>query len=220
MDDRFFEAWITRRNWRVCGLKLQPLCLGHLVNLHAVQSPLAPGADDIDLQVTPGDLLVAARICAEKWPHPGAIRPRIRDVAWRVWMERHPRVFRRHLAIFDWYFKDHTSYPEFWKKEAEGGRSLSAPDALSKAAFLIANTSISEERAWSMPLARVDYTLAAVLERIDGSVRFWNEGDEEDPTEQPEETLTEEQIIEMARKQLRGGEAFAQWLEARRKRKK
>jgi hypothetical protein len=214
MDDRFFRAWINRRDWRVCGLRMQPLCLGHLVNLHAVKSPLLPEADDIDLVITPGDLLLAARICAESWPFPGTVRPRLRDVIWRWRMERNPRLFRHHLRLFTSYFRDHTSFPEFWRSEETGGRSLSAPEALGKAAYLISHTSISEERAWSMPLARVDYTMAAVIERETGGVRFWHEDDEEDPTVQPDDTLSEEQILAMAREQL-PADAFAAFAAAR-----
>lgn len=215
MDDRFLRAWITRQDWRVCGLRLQPLCLGHLVNLEAIGSPLRPQADDIDLRISPADLLLAARICSEGWPHPGHLRPRLRDIIWRLLMERRPRLFRHHVSLFDAYYRDYTSFPEFWEDEDGCARSLTAPAALSKAAFLISETSITEDRAWSMPLGRVDYTISAIIERRTGDLRFLQEGDDEE-IEQPEETLTEDQIVARAESDLPPAR-FAEWFEARKK---
>jgi len=216
MDDRFFRAWIHRKDWRICGRRLQPLCLGHLINLHAVRSPLLPEADDIDLRIFPADLLIAARICSEPWPHPGNLRPRLRDVLWRLALERFPRLFRRQLYWWNAYFSDFTSFPEFWNDESGCARTLTAPAMLSKAAFLVANTNLTEARIWSMPLARVDFYIAAILERQTGDIRFLWEGDLED-VEQPEAVLTEEQIIAQARADL-PADRFASWLAARRKR--
>lgn len=217
MDDRFLRAWITRRDWRVCGQRLQPLCLGHLVNLEAINSPLRPEADDIDLRVSAADLLLAARICSETWPHPGRLRPRLRDILWRIFLDRRPGLLRHHVYRFDAYYRDHTSYPEFWSDESGCARSLTAPAALSKAAFLISETSITEARAWSMPLARVDYTISAIIERRSGDLRFLQDGDEEE-IEQPEDTLTEAEIIATAKAAL-PPDRFAEWMKAREKAK-
>ena len=177
MNDRFFEAWITR-TWRVCGRKLQPLCLGHLVNLAAVSSPLLPYAEiDESTPVTVGDLLVAVRICSEGFPFRCQLKPRLIDVFWKWLLARSPKLFLHHARLFAAYRHDHCSSPEFWiDTEAQNSsRSISAPIALSKAAFLISNSSLAEERVWSMPLGRVDFLIAAIEERKTGSVRFFDE---------------------------------------------
>jgi hypothetical protein len=214
MDDRFFEAWITR-SWKVCGLKLQPLCLGHVVNLEAIGSPLTPyRAIDPDAPITPADLLLAVRICSEKFPHPARLRPRLRDVFWRILLERSPRLFRLHALLFAAYRNDHCSSPEFWVDEESSGRAISAPIALSKAAFLLSNSTLSEGRIWSMPLGRVDYVIAAIEERKTGSVRFFYEEETAAIAPPMESVMTEEEIIEIARKDLAPA-AFEAWLTAR-----
>lgn len=219
MDDRFFEAWITRE-WRVCGRKLQPLCLGHVVNLEAVNSPLTPYREvDPDRPITPGDVLVAAKICSEKFPHPARIKPTIGDVIWRVAMESSDDLLRLHGMLFAAYRNDHCSSPEFWIDDTAGnsGRAISAPLALSKAAFLLANSTLSEERIWSMPLGRVDYVIAAIEERKTGSVRFFYPEEVEAIAPPVEKVMSEEEIIEKAKKDLPPG-FFKTWLEARKTR--
>ena len=214
MDDRFFEAWITRSDWKVCGLRLQPLCLGHTVNLAAVGSPLAPGIElSGDLQISPADLLVAARICAEGFPHPGHIRPRLRDVLWRIRLERDPALFRREALVFAGYREDHTSAPQFWEDATGDGRAITAPVALSKAAYLLAETSIPEPRVWSMPLGRVDYLIGAIEERKNGQLTFLYDDDLEAPGP-VEEEMSEAEILAFAKEQL-GPERFAEWAAAR-----
>jgi hypothetical protein len=216
MNDRFFEAWITRR-WRVCGRLLQPLCLGHIVNLAAVESPLSPFADiEPETVITPGDLLLAIRICSEKFPHPCRIKPGILDRITLLLLELFPALFLFHARLFAAYRADHTSSPEFWVSQDSEGRSISAPIALSKAAFLHSNTSLSESRIWSMPLGRADYLIAAIEERMTGGVRFLDERELQSVTPPLEETLSEEEILEIARRDLGPG-SFEAWLEARQK---
>lgn len=216
MDDRFFEAWITRPFWRVCGLKLQPFCLGHVVNLAAVASPFLPGIEDPTPEVTPPQLLVAVRICAQSWPHTGDLRPRLRDIALRFYFESDLPgsrfFFRAQVDKFRAYCADHLSSPEFWKDSGGTGRTLTAPAALSKASYLITN-GFSEERAWSMSHGRVDYYMAAIEERRSGQLRFLYPWDLEgaDPLEQE---MSEEQIVDLARAEL-PPEAFAEWCRAR-----
>jgi len=214
MDDRFFEAWITR-SWKVCGTKLNPLCLGHVVNLEAIGSPLTPYRPvDPDQPITPADLLLAVRICSEAFPHPARLKPRLRDVAWRIAMERSPRLFRMHAMLFAAYRNDHCSSPEFWVDQESAGRAISAPIALSKAAFLLSNSNLPEERIWSMPLGRVDYVIAAIEERKTGAVRFFYEEEAAAIAPPMEEVMSEEEIIELARKDL-APSAFEAWLDAR-----
>lgn len=215
MDDRFFEAWITRR-WKVCGRKLQPLCLGHVVNLEAINSPLTPYRDfDPDTPVTPGDLLLAVKICSEKFPHPAALKPTLRDVAWRLFLERSPERFRHQAMLFAAYRNDHCSSPEFWVSEdEEAGRAISAPIALSKAAFLLSNSTLPEERVWSMPLGRVDYVIAAIEERKTGAVRFFYEEEAQAVAPDIETIMSEEEILATAKREL-GSAAFESWLKAR-----
>lgn len=213
MDDRFFEAWISRNDWRVCGLRMQPLCLGHIINLAAIGSPLLPGCNDEDLRIGVADLLLAAKICAERYPHPANLRPRLRDVGWRFFLERNPALFRRQATLFAAYRADHTSFPEFWEDMSGEGRAITAPMALSKAAYLLAETSLPEPRVWSMPLARVDYLIGAIEERRTESLRFLYEQDLEAP-EPLEESLSEEEIIALAQSEL-SDVRFQEWLEAR-----
>ena len=45
-DPRFLEAWVNRRDHRVFGRRLHPLCLLDLVALEAVASPFLPDEDE------------------------------------------------------------------------------------------------------------------------------------------------------------------------------
>lgn len=211
MDDRFFEAWITR-SWSVCGQRLRPLCLGHIVTLAAVRSPAADFSTTERQPFSPGDLLIAARLCAEAWPHPGDLRPRLRDCLWRILLQRYPALFLREARKWDGYLSDHLSLPEFWQDEI-GGRDLSAPAALSKAAYLLAETSLTEERVWSMPVARVDFLIGAIEDRRNG-LRFLYDDELQDDTPDINHTLSEAEIRALAAEQL-GPARFAEWLAAR-----
>ena len=143
MDKRFLAAWIDPAPLpRFLGRTLYPWCLKYRVRLEAFQSPLIDGSRDI----TPADLILAVRLCAEEPIGKFGIAD-----TWRVIrLERNPKEFEHLLAIFSSYILV-GHWPKFWEQaKTKGGGGKGIPFPLAIVSNLIAN-GIDEKRAWEMP---------------------------------------------------------------------
>ena len=126
------------------GRVVYPFCLKYRVRLLAIESPLVTEGK----KVTPLDLLVAVKICAEEPLGPLGWRDKL--TVFR--MERRPSLFMIDMERFIAYVQA-TAWPKFWSKntsthgEAEDAGvpwPLAVVTALIKAGF-------EEKRAWEMP---------------------------------------------------------------------
>ena len=142
MDKRFLSAYIDPAPFRLLGRSLYPWCLKYRVRLEAFHSPLIDGSRDI----TPADLILAVKLCAEEPIGKFGIAD-----SWRViQLERNPKEFERLLAIFSSYILV-GHWPKFWEQaKTKGGGGKGIPWPLAIVSNLIAN-GIEEKRAWEMP---------------------------------------------------------------------
>jgi hypothetical protein len=142
MDKRFLSAYIDPAPFRLLGRSLYPWCLKYRVRLEAFQSPLIDGSRDI----TPADLILALKLCAEEPIGKFGICD-----SWRVIrLERDTKEFQRLLEAFSKYVLV-SHWPKFWEQsKAKGDTSKGIPFPLAIVANLIAN-GIEEKRAWEMP---------------------------------------------------------------------
>lgn len=142
MDKRFLNAYVDPAPFRILGRTLYPWCLKYRVRLEAFQSPLV----DSHRAITPADLILAVKICAEEPIGKFGIRD-----TWRVLqLERYPEEFQRQLNLFSSYILV-GHWPKFWEQtKTKGGNGKNIPWPLAIVAGLIAN-GIPEQRAWEMP---------------------------------------------------------------------
>lgn len=149
MDERFLTAWFVRRSWSVLGRRLQPFSLAHRLTLEVLQSPLCSPQE----LFTCADLILAVRVCSLSDPFRPLPSPSLLD-RFRFWKARFdPTYFRAEATKFAAYLEEHCSGPQFWKREEEERRQ-DTPWTLAVAAGLLRTGAFSEERVWSMPLAR------------------------------------------------------------------
>ena len=142
MDRRFLSAYVDPAPFRFLGRTLYPWCLKYRVRLEAFQSPLIDGHRDI----TPADLILAVKLCAEEPIGKFGIAD-----TWRVIrLERDPKEFQRLLNLFSSYILV-KHWPKFWEQsKTKGGGGKGIPFPLAIVANLVAN-GIPEQRAWEMP---------------------------------------------------------------------
>jgi len=142
VDRRFLSAYIDPAPFRFLGRTLYPWCLKYRVRLEAFQSPLIDGHRDI----TPADLILAVKLCAEEPIGKFGIAD-----TWRVIrLERDPKEFQRLLNLFSSYILV-KHWPKFWEQtKTKGGGGKGIPFPLAIVANLVAN-GIPEQRAWEMP---------------------------------------------------------------------
>ena len=112
------------------------------MRLEAFSSPLIDGHRDI----TPADLILAVKLCAEEPIGKFGIAD-----TWRVIrLERDPKEFQRLLTLFSSYILV-KHWPKFWEQtKTKGGVGKGIPWPLAIVANLVAN-GIPEQRAWEMP---------------------------------------------------------------------
>lgn len=142
MDQRYLSAYIDPAPFRLLGRSLYPWCLKYRVRLEAFQSPLIDGSREI----TPADLMLAVKLCAEEPIGKFGIAD-----SWRViQLERNPKEFQRLLEAFSKYVLV-SHWPKFWEQsKTKGNTGKGIPWTLAIVANLIAN-GIEEKRAWEMP---------------------------------------------------------------------
>lgn len=152
MDNRFLNAYIDPARFKLLGRFLYPWCLKYRVRLMAFKSPLVDGYRNI----TPADLLLAVKICAEEPIGKFGIAD-----SWRIIrLEQDEKEMHRLLEIFSAYVMV-GHWPKFWEKEKQqSSNGNGIPWPLAVVCNLIAN-GIDEKRAWEMPECQAIWMNAA-----------------------------------------------------------
>jgi hypothetical protein len=139
----FFESLVHTEH-KLCGLRLKPLCLLHLLWLEHVKSPLLSS----DRRVTMRDLELAAVICSSS--SSDEIMKRVARPGY-VWHWRN--TFRNVTAEAKaWlaFFNDYFSLPELLEREGSGANKL--PWLAVCIASLVKETGWSLEKVLLLPV--------------------------------------------------------------------
>ena len=191
MDKRFLKAFLTPRATRLLGLDLYPWCLKHRIQLTALGHPLMVGGE-----VTVGDLLSFAKVCAEK---PLTAKMGLGD-QWRIirisfrkgGVDEAMEIAREHMMLDAW--------PKFWEQpKTEGGESRGGgvPWALSVIANLTRN-GLSLEQAMHLPESQAVWLSTTFAVHQGAKVEVLTTEDEalldslstvERPTNEPQSTV-------------------------------
>ena len=191
MDKRFLKAFLTPRATRLLGLDLYPWCLKHRIQLTALGHPLMVGGE-----VTVGDLLSYAKVCAEK---PLTAKMGLGD-QWRIirvsfrkgGVDEAMEIAREHMMLDAW--------PKFWEQpKTEGGESRGGgvPWALSVIANLTRN-GLSLEQAMHLPESQAVWLSTTFAVHQGAKVEVLTTDDEalldslstvERPTNEPQSTV-------------------------------
>lgn len=169
MDDRFFTAYFPGHA-RVCGRVLNDFSPFHYLLLKAIESPFS----DADGVNKPADLLAAIAACRNRFGDPVKLKPTLRDLVWRLRMDRNEKLFRREVVKFSLWMTSHSSGPRFWEITSGGPtmRELTGPDILTLVVPVIMKTGMGEKEIWNMSLGRLQW-LSAEISEIEGStLRF------------------------------------------------
>lgn len=169
MDARFLQAFTDPAQVNILGRRVWPFCLKHRVRLMALGSPVLDGRP-----VTPLDLLVAVKVCAEE----PIGRPGLLDT-WRLaQLQSNPERFTAELQRFTDYALV-GCWPKFWEKQGTtSGTTTSIPWPLMVIANLIAS-GIEEQRAWEMPECQAIWLNVALVARKGGDVQVLSTEEEE-----------------------------------------
>nr|DAF31955.1 MAG TPA: hypothetical protein [Caudoviricetes sp.] len=163
--ESFYEAFINCEH-RVLGKKLLPLSLRHCLYLEAIGSPYMDVINGLETQVYRRDLELAVLICSSNSDILGKLSRANFVQNWH--MKLHP--FKRNATRFLSYLGDYVSIPEIWDN-GESGVNLNTPWILSRAAMLLAKTSMSRDEIWTMPIGELLWYCAALGEQ-DGVIQI------------------------------------------------
>lgn len=144
MDGRFLKAFTDPARVSFLGRLVYPFCLKYRVRLLAIESPFVTDGK----KVTPLDLMVAIKICAEEPIGPLGLKDRLAVQR----LERRPILFVKEVERFVAYVQA-AAWPKFWAKNtATQGEAQDAgiPWPLAVVTSLV-KSGWDEKRAWEMP---------------------------------------------------------------------
>lgn len=177
MDDRFFTAYFPGCA-RVCGRVLNDFSPFHYLLLRAIDSPLI-NPEGVN---RPSDLLAAVAACRNRFGSPVKLKPTLRDLLWRLRMDRNPALFKREIVKFSLWMTSHSSGPRFWEIVSGGPatRELTGPDVLTLVIPVIMKTGMTEKDVLNMSLGRLQWMSAEISEIEGSTLRFLFDGDLQD----------------------------------------
>ena len=143
-DLRFFSAFLTPSGTSILGKKLKPFCLKHRIFLEGIASPYVQQ----DKELTPTDLLLALKICADESIDGFTLADKWKALVLTL---SKPRMAEASLAFVK-HINQQGSYPKFYEKKSSSGES-SIPWQLSILATLVRN-GMSYSDALNMPEAK------------------------------------------------------------------
>lgn len=191
---------------RLCGYHLRAYSSWSHTLLRALDSPFL--SEDPDARITPGDLLLACRLASLPWrldrhgrPRPPRLRPRLRDLAWRLWLTLRPAAFEKRAHWFHQWLQAHTRTPLLWKDPEKRGLGLTSPDTLGLVYALVAKVGLPEHRAWNLSLGLAQFITTAVAE-IEGAQVTFADPDELENAPAPIQPTTRDQIYQTALRDL------------------
>ena len=154
-------------------------------------------------RITIPDLLLAVRVCGLKYGNQ-EIKPKFKDVWWRIKLTRNPKLFRQEAEKFYLWMARQCSPPRFYRGGNTGGMSKgieSGPRCLGLACSLMYRGSISEYDAWNSSLGKAMW-MDAQFAQLEGiQLRFLDDADLED-TEIDFSQLTESEALAMFKAEL------------------
>ena len=210
MDDRFFHG-ILGGGVRVCGLHLNNLTPWHILNLHAIGSPMVTDGGT----VTPPDILLFCKTLQASYPNTPCYKPTLRDVAWRVRLIKKATFEKQAKTLQDWLAVQMCCpklYEVTYAKEERRG-SLSSPSIFALVVALASKLSETVAAIWNMRLAEARW-MDTTLAELNGSELTISYDEEEEVITQ----LTGAEAEAKAKEEL-PPELYKRWLKARRKNK-
>ena len=158
--DRAFIAAFRPESQTVCGLRLKPFSLAHILELEHVRSPFcALWNESVPVgEIAPRQTYRAAQICADRLP------------SWRRLdgLRAYSYPAEASAIALAQYITAHMQCPEVWSDSDSGG-TVNAPWLLAKAVYLMANTTLTQFEIWHMPVGQVMWYAAAVSEQCGGA---------------------------------------------------
>jgi len=142
----FFES-VVHTDHRLCGLRLKPLCLLHLLWLEQVGSPLLSS----DERVTLRDLELAAAICSSSTSEEITKRLARTAYVWH-WLNSF-RNIRNEAKAWIAYFNDFFAVPELMQQD--GGSASKLPWLSLCLASVVKETGWDAERVLRLPVGLV-----------------------------------------------------------------
>jgi len=144
-DQRFFNAFLTPARTIILGKKLKPFSLKHRIFLEGIASPYLQS----DQELTPADLLIALKICADESLDNFTL--------WDKWLGLRltlsKELFAQASLSFVRYVNQPDTYPKFYQKKEVGQSAEQMPWQLCILATLMRN-GVSYEAALTMPEAK------------------------------------------------------------------
>ncbi len=183
MDSRFQEAWFNAPH-RVLDRDLLTFSLERSVVLALIDSPFVSG--DPDARCTLSELQFSVEVCSrDLGPIFGC---RFNVTRWAklktlLWTSRcrlrygSAEGLELECRKFIAYVNDYFSPPRLWTDKNGASTKLTAPWALSHAAFLIRN-GFSERHAWTMPVGQAMWYCMAISEQTGASVEAMTDDEE------------------------------------------
>jgi len=157
VDRRFLNSHVDPAPFKLLGRTLYPWCLKYRVRLHAFDSPLVNGSQN----VTPADLLFACQVCAEE-PLGGGLG--LLDELRLMSLSRNQEKFERLLAAFAGYILVQ-DWPKFWEQDVKkSGGNKGMPWPMFIVSNLVAN-GVPIKQAWEMPECQAIWLNAAFAMR-------------------------------------------------------
>lgn len=172
MDNRFLRAFRDPSSRVILGKRVFPFCLKHRVRLLSIESPMVMTTEK---GITPRDLLIAVKVCAEE----ADLRVGFwEDVRLRVY-EHRPEKFAEEVARFVAHCHL-DAWPKYWDgpKSSDTADGVGIPWPLMIVTNLVAN-GIDEQRAWEMPEAQAIWLSTAFSTRAGAKVNLLTTEEEE-----------------------------------------
>jgi hypothetical protein len=172
VDNRFLRAFRDPSSRTILGKRVFPFCLKHRVRLLSIESPLVTTTEH---GITPTDLLIAVKVCAEE-----------SDLRVGFWDEVRLRIYHYHPERFSAEvarFVEHChlgAWPKYWEssKTSDSADGVGIPWPLMIVTNLVAN-GIEEQRAWEMPETQAIWLSTAFSVRGGAKVNLLTTEEEE-----------------------------------------
>lgn len=204
MDDVFHRTLFPPRV-RVLGRWLPPLSFWHLACLQALESPFIRGGD-----IALADIQLGVKIAFTRWPAPPPVRRTWREAAQRWLYDRSPSYVRREAEAFSLWRQLHELRPEFWEREDQLPRLLTAPAILARVAQLERLTKFTHAEAWNdLTPGYASWLISTIQEQQGAELRFVRDEDDENDELPDLTTMTEDELCAYIAQDLGAAEANA-----------
>jgi len=186
--DAFLEAFIHAEH-EVCGYRLKPYSAAHVLALSAINSPFAVGVVDPE-NLTPGNVIAAAKICASREPLKARIKVTWKDRLTFLRMRLWPGYLLQEIEGLNAYITDFFTLPETWRPIDDpldpipSNDRVGGPWLLGRILSVISQTSVTLEEALRLPLGQL-FWIGAGLAELHGQKVFADEVNELEGLDQP-----------------------------------